>query len=105
MDSIANNIAVIREENISGGVYYCGAENPASVVEVLGQIHSALQPGERLFVAPIGTKPHGIGVALFVAQHPRVGVLYDHPQRSSGRTERLGNWHLYSVQTEWCKGS
>ena len=102
MDSIANNIAVIREQNITGGIYYCGAENPAAVVEVLGNIHSALQTNERLFVAPIGTKPHGIGVALFVSKHPNVGVLYDHPRRASGRTSRLGNWHLYTVQADGC---
>ena len=102
MDSIANNIAVIREQNISGGIYYCGAENPAAVVEVLSDIHGALRTNERLFVAPIGTKPHGIGVALFVSRHPNVGVLYDHPRRASGRTRRLGNWHLYTIQADGC---
>ena len=102
MDSIANNIAVIREQNIAGGIYYCGAENPAAVGEVLDGIHNALQTNERLFVAPIGTKPHGIGVALFVSKHPNVGVLYDHPRRASGRTSKLGNWHLYTVEADGC---
>ena len=98
MDLIANNIKVIREQNIRGGLHYCGAENPAAVVEILSEIYRGLQPDERLFVAPIGTKPHGVGAALFVAANPRVGVLYDHPQRSSGRSADLGNWHLYSLR-------
>ena len=29
MDAVANNIAVIREQNIRGGLHYCGAEEPS----------------------------------------------------------------------------
>ena len=98
MDSIANNIAVIREHKLKTGLYFCGAENPSAVVELLGNIHRSLAQDERLFVAPIGTKPHGVGTALFVSLHPDVGVLYDHPQRSQGRSADVGHWHLYSVR-------
>ena len=98
MDSIANNITVIREQHIRGGVYFCGAENPAAVIDLLTNIYRGLSDGERLFVAPIGTKPHGVGAALFVSQHPKVGVLYDHPQRTKGRSNRLGHWHLYTIR-------
>lgn len=97
MDAIANNIAVIREQNIRGGVHFCGAENPASVVEFLRDVRRGLVNGERMFVAPIGTKPHGIGVALFVSEHDDVRVIYDHPHRSPQRSEDVAAWHLYSV--------
>ena len=98
MDAIANNIGVIREQNISGGVHFCGAENPVAVIEVLSEILGGLEPNERLFVAPIGTKPHGIGVALFVSQHRNVGIIYDHPQRTRGRTSETAHWHLFSIR-------
>jgi hypothetical protein len=100
MDSIANNIGVIREQNIRGGVYFCGAENPAAVIELLSELHSGLHHGERLFVAPIGTKPHGIGVALFASRRKDVGVIYDHPQRTKGRSNEIAHWHLFSTQTQ-----
>jgi len=97
MDSIANNIAVIREQNVRGGIHFCGAENPVAVIEILTEIHASLGPDQRLFVSPIGTKPHGIGVAVFVSQHPEIGVIYDHPKRTQGRSEKMAHWHLFSV--------
>lgn len=97
MDAIANNIGVIREKNIRGGVYFCGAENPKAVIEILTDIHAGLGQDERMFVGPIGTKPHGVGVALFVTQHRDVRVIYDHPRRTQGRTSRIAHWHLFSV--------
>ena len=97
MDAIANNIAVVRENNLRGGVHYCGATNPAAVFELLSDIRSGLIEGERLFVAPIGTKPHGIGAALFVSKNRDVGVIYDHPRRRVDRTDDTSDWHLYSV--------
>lgn len=98
MDAFANNIRVIKERNIRGGVYFCGAENPASALDVLKRIESELAPGERLFVGPIGTKPMGIGVALFVSQKQDVGILYDHPRRRPNRSAEVGTWHLYDVE-------
>jgi hypothetical protein len=100
MDSIANNIDVIREQNIRGGVHFCGAENPAAVIEILSEIHESLPDEQRLFIAPIGTKPHGIGVALFVSSHSDVGIIYDHPRRAAERTKEIAHWHLFSVQDD-----
>ena len=96
MDSMANNVAVMREESVRN-VYFCGADNPKAAADVLDASYQGLQPGETLLVAPIGTKPHGLGTALFVASHRDVGVIYDHPQRSSKRSSELGHWHLFSV--------
>ena len=99
MDAFANNIRVIRDKNIRGGVHFCGAENPAATVEILEKIYKSLDRNsrERMFVAPIGTKPNGIGVALFVATHLDIGILYDHPVRKLARSLRTARWHLYNV--------
>jgi hypothetical protein len=97
MDAFANNIGVIKEKGIQGGVYFCGAENPAAAAQVLELIQKELSPHERLFVAPIGTKPNGIGVALFAAANPSVGILYDHPHRHADRSSEVAGWHLYNA--------
>lgn len=99
MDAMANNIAVIREQNIRGGVHYCGAENPHAVFELLNEVYHGLDVGERMVLAPIGTKPHGIGVALFAAVHDDVGIIYDHPKRTPGRSSETGHWHLFAVES------
>ena len=96
MDSIANNIPVMRDEHV-GSVYFCGADNPRAAVELLLITYDGLQHDETMFVAPLGTKPHGLATALFVAQHTDVGVIYDHPHRTADRSEAVGKWHVFSV--------
>lgn len=98
MDAFANNIRVIKERDIRGGIHFCGAENPASTLDVLMKIRKELEPGERLLIAPIGTKPMGIGSALFAAVNNNVGILYDHPKRRKDRSSNIGKWHLYSAE-------
>ena len=97
MDAMANNIDVISEHRIGGGVHYCGANNPVAVIGILEEIQCSLAPDEKLYIAPIGTKPHGIGVALFVSVNRNIGIIYDHPIRTQGRSSEISDWHLYSV--------
>jgi len=97
MDAFANNIRVIREKNFNGGIKYCGAENPAATFDLLNDIYESLGPGEEMFIAPIGTKPNGIGVALFLSENPKVGMIYDHPIRKAGRSTSKAKWHLFTI--------
>jgi hypothetical protein len=97
MDAFANNLRVIKGEGIGKNVLFAGAQNPVSVIEALEQIYGTLGQNEYLVVVPIGTKPHGIGAALFVCQHDDVGIIYDHPNRKPGRSSQVGTWHLFNV--------
>jgi len=98
MNAFANNVRVIRDNSIGGGIYYCGAENPAAAFGILEEVYASLLSDERLLVGPIGTKPNGIGAALFIATHRDVGLLYDHPRRSSKRSTEVARWHLFSIE-------
>jgi hypothetical protein len=98
MNAFANNIRVLRDRNVRGGVHFCGAENPEGALEVLRTIHRELEPDETMFVAPIGTKPNGIGAALFAASNQDIGLLYDHPKRKKGRSDGVGGCHLFDVE-------
>jgi len=96
--AFANNVRVLEAKRLSGGVHFCGAENPAGAYEILREIKTSLENDARMVVAPIGTKPNGIGAALFAALHSDVGLLYDHPKKSPGRSEQISRWHLYHVR-------
>lgn len=99
MDSFDNNIAIIKDRKISGGVNFCGATNPLSVYDKLEEIYNGLEDDEQMFVVPLGTKPMGIGACIFLLEKPRdkVAVLYDHPTVMKGRALEIANWHLYEV--------
>jgi hypothetical protein len=98
MHSFANNIRVISDNALSGGVQFCGAENPAAAYGILLALYESLLQNERLIIGPIGTKPAGIGTAIFAATHPDVGLLYDHPRRSQKRTAKVARWHLFDIE-------
>jgi hypothetical protein len=98
MNSFANNVHVIRDKDLSGGIHFCGAENPAAAVDILMEIRRSLSPNARMFLVPIGTKPMGIAAAIFAAEHEDVGLLYDHPKRRAGRSSQSSSWHLYETQ-------
>jgi hypothetical protein len=98
MNSFANNVRVIKDKKLnSGGIHYCGAENPGSALRILEQIKDSLDPAEPMFIAPIGTKPHGVAAALFASTNYDCGILYDHPARTSQRSFEVARWHLYEV--------
>jgi hypothetical protein len=98
MDAFANNVRVLIDRGFSDSARYCAANDPVSAYEYLQHVHAALDSGERMFVAPIGTKPHGVACALFAAETSGVGILYDHPRRKAGRSDGTGAWHLYSIR-------
>jgi hypothetical protein len=97
MDAFANNIRIIAERRIQGGIHFCGAENPAAAFRVLENVRRGVGATERLFIGPIGTKPMGIGAALFATVHPEVGIFYDHPRRSKWRSNLVARWHVYNA--------
>jgi hypothetical protein len=97
MNAFANNIQRITESKLRGGVNFCGADNPAAVVNLLRGLTESFGRSEDLFAVPIGTKPHAIGVALFAATEPTLGLVYDFPERKRNRSQSEGTWHLFEA--------
>jgi hypothetical protein len=97
MNAFANNIQRITESKLRGGVNFCGADNPAAVFDLLQTLSAQCGDGQDLIAVPIGTKPHAIGVALYAATQPNLGLVYDFPQRRKDRSESEGMWHLFEA--------
>ncbi len=97
MNSFANNIRVMKEQRITGDVYYSSANNPGATYDVLESIYNSLSHTEELFIAPVGPKPAGIAVALFIVENNNVSVYYDHPTKKPTRSIEVKKWHLYNV--------
>lgn len=100
MDSFANNIRVLRQRDVTGEILFGGAQNPRAAYSAIERVYYACDRdrGERLIIVPIGTKPHGVGAALFACIHSDVGVIYDHPRRSKDRTSDVSTWHLFEAE-------
>ncbi len=99
MDSFDNNISVLIERRINGGINFCGATNPLSVFQKLNIIYKGLEEDSQMFVVPLGTKPMNIGACLFLLTKPKdkVAVLYDHPQEMKNKALKTSDWHLFNI--------
>jgi hypothetical protein len=90
------------DESVSWmSVQYAAANCPFSAFYLLDKI-ARQYPEDFLRIAPIGTKPHGVGAVMFALANPdRAEIVYDHPVRREGRTSgaaRLLVYHLYALQ-------
>ncbi len=98
MNSFSNIVPVIEDRHIDGGVFFCPADNPVSIIELLTAEYRSKPSNAVFFVAPLGTKPHGIGALLFALGQEDVGLIYDHPKPKDGRTAKSLTWHIFDAR-------
>lgn len=80
-------------------VRYALANCPFSAMYELNRI-SMQYPRGVMRVAPIGTKPHGLGAVLFALSSERpVELIYDHPVRKAKRTSGTDRLFVYHIDT------
>ncbi len=77
-------------------VRFAQANCPFSLYYLLKSMLRELHVG-NLIIAPIGTKPHGLGAILFKIKNPQVEIVYDHPQRKPNRTIGADRLFVYGV--------
>lgn len=77
---------------------FAGANNPKAAYECLKAAHRAVSANERLIVAPLGSKPSSIGMALFTSCRDDIRLSYDFPVRLAGQTQGVGSLHHYVVE-------
>lgn len=100
MHALLPHERVISQNRSQCEVAFAGAANPKATFERLKEVARAVGDGERLLIAPLGSKPSSIGLALFACCRDDVRLKYDFPVRLAGRTEGVGTAHLYLVAQE-----
>lgn len=96
--TVSCNREFLEDTRSYSEVRYVKASCPFAAHQALEDV-SLEFPGKYLYVAPVGTKPHALGVVLYAIANPSgVEILYDHPVRSPGRTKGLGRVHIYRVK-------
>lgn len=83
-------------------VSLAAANDPFEAYNALGDIHTnevASGTGAELVLAPVGTKPHSVGAALFALRHSEATrLIYDFPVKARGyRTEGCGTTWVYNL--------
>lgn len=91
------NQSVLELAHMHQRVELAQAGCPFEAFRALVRIRARI--GDRhLRVAPIGTKPHALGAVLFAIENPvATEIVYDHPQRSQGRTSGTRGVYVYEI--------
>jgi hypothetical protein len=77
-------------------VSFVDASCPFSLFHSLAEIERT-RISSQLKIAPIGTKPHALGAAIYAVRNPTAELVYDHPIRKKSRTTGAGKCHVYNV--------
>ncbi|WP_138945362.1 hypothetical protein [Plantibacter sp. M259] len=91
------NQNILSLEHMDQRIEFAQASCPFEAYRALERIHSRIG-AQHVRIAPIGTKPHALGAILYAIKNP-VGaeIVYDHPQRSRGRTRGTRGVYVYEV--------
>lgn len=80
-------------------VAFAGANNPRATFMELKKASEAVAGTARgqLLIAPLGSKPSGIGAVLFAALRDDIRLKYDFPIRTSGGSRGVATVYRYLV--------
>lgn len=93
------NRAGLQNLDVAPNVRFARANCPFDFFHTIRAIHEYVD-GAPLRLAAIGTKPHGLGAALYAVSNPSlVQLIYDHPRRKTKRTSGASRICVYDVST------
>lgn len=93
----SKNKISIEQSKASGKLIRNTANEPFGVYNSLQKVHDENLEFE-MFVAPIGTKPHSLGVSMFAVDNDDVQLYYDFPSHGKKvRTFGVGKSFLYNL--------
>lgn len=97
--ALLGNRLVLAQEGYYSRVQFAKANCPFDLFHQLVRVQDTFGQAP-LRVAPVGTKPHGLGAVLFALSRPsKAEIVYDHPIRTTSRTKGLSRVCVYDVST------
>ncbi len=92
------NSELLEESQAYYDIRYAKASCPFDAYRVLEEVRRD-NPESYLYIAPVGTKPHGLGAILYSIMNPEsTEILFDHPVKKHGRTKGVGISHIYDFE-------
>lgn len=90
------NADALESDRAWTNVAFVDAACPFSLFHSLDDIKRT-RNASQLKIAPIGTKPHALGAAIYAVRNPTAELVYDHPIRKKTRSTGAGRCHVYNV--------
>lgn len=96
--AVSCNREFLEDVQAFSEIRFCRANCPFRAYQTLVDIRKDFA-GKYLYLAPVGTKPHALGVVLFAIDHPLdTEIIYDHPLRSRARSSGIESIHIFDIK-------
>lgn len=98
LTAIKMNYRVLKESNSYDMLESCEAASPFGMFELLKEIYHRQNEEYDIYVCPLGSRPHILGIALFAtAYFPNVFLIYDHAVEKKFRSANVLRVNIYDL--------
>jgi len=91
------NYKVLSDAESEQKVRFAEAASPFGIYKVLKDIHNTYSSDFNLLLAPLGTRPHALGIAIFATKHRNCHLIYDFPVEKVFRSEKVLKSSIYHL--------
>jgi hypothetical protein len=83
------NYKVLSDAESEQKIKFCEAASPFGIFNVLKDIYDTYSSDFRILLAPLGTRPHALGIAIFATKYKESHLIYDFPVEKTFRSEKV----------------
>jgi hypothetical protein len=91
------NYKVLSDAESEQKIRSCDASCPFEMYEQLAEVYKIYSKDFRLLLAPLGTRPHALGIAIFATKHRECHLIYDFPVEKDYRSESVLKSNIYHL--------
>lgn len=95
--AIKMNYYVLKNTQCYDYIESCEAASPFAIYNVLKEIYNQYIERYDIYIAPLGTRPHSLGAALFASIMPSCYLIYDFPIEKKFRSNKVLRASVYHL--------
>jgi hypothetical protein len=97
LTAIKMNFMILKSAECFDLVKTCEAASPFAMFDLLNEEFHRHNAEFDIYISPLGTRPHCLGAAIFVAKNPSVYLIYDFPVEKLHRSESVLKTDIYHL--------
>jgi len=97
LTAIKMNYLILKSDDCFDFIRACEAASPFYLFDLLTEEFHRYNSQYDIYISPLGTRPHCLGAALFVAKNPSTYLIYDFPVEKKYRSERILKTNIYHL--------
>lgn len=94
--AILSNSRALKDYDCFGEIVTCEAASPYKAYKLLSHL-SKQNEGDELLIAPLGTRPHALGAAIYASINSNCNLRFDFPVEKAHRSVGVLKTNIYHL--------